>query len=174
MAVGELPLSVNQEEQLAKEELAKEQQPTLCGLRHHLINDSILGGVFARSIAKLLYKIRKGDNFNLYACPILMILCSLLRNYQNNLCFVDQAVIDQMTVIIRKIVNPDVFVQAEDPLFSTNDAPLLNFTFNEKKTEMIEKNPDDLIHFRLLRKGEDISDFDFDEEEVNDILEETT
>ena len=82
------------------------------GLRYHLINDSILGGVFSRSVAKLLYKIRKGDKFNSYACPILMILCSMLRNYQNNLAFVDQAVIDQMTVIIRKIVNPDIFVAA--------------------------------------------------------------
>ena len=38
---------------------------------------------------------------------------------------------------------------------------------------MIEKNPDDLIHFRLLRKGEEITDFDYDEEEVNDILQQT-
>ena len=89
------------------------------GLRYHLINDSILGGVFSRSIAKLLYKIRKGDNFNVYACPILMILCSLLRSYQSNLAFVDQAVVDQMTVIIRKIVNPDIFTAASDPLFET-------------------------------------------------------
>jgi hypothetical protein len=83
-----------------------------------------------------------------------MILCSLLRNYQNNLCFVDQAVIDQITVIIRKIVNPDVFIAAQDPLFETKDTQALNFTFNDKKVEMIEKNPEDLIHFRLLRKGE--------------------
>ena len=59
-----------------------------------------------------------------------MILCSMLRNYQNNLAFVDQAVIDQMTVIIRKIVNPDIFVAAEDPLFETSDQPALNLTFN--------------------------------------------
>jgi hypothetical protein len=143
-------------------------------LRYHLVHDSILGGVFARSVAKLLYKIRKGDNFNQYACPTLMILCSLLRNYQNNLAFVDQAVIDQITVIVRKIVNPDIFVATQDPLFETNDQPLRSFTFNEKKSEMIEKNPDDLIHFRLLRKGEDVSDFDYDEEEVNDILEQAT
>lgn len=37
---------------------------------------------------------------------------------------------------------------------------------------MMEKNPDDLIHFRLLRKGgQDASDFDYDEQQVNDILE---
>ena len=97
-AVGELPL-VTQEEEETKPNEAK-------GLRHFLINDSIFGGVFARAISKLLYKIRKGDNFNQFACPILMILCSMLRNYQNNLSFVDQAVIDQLTVIVRKIVNP--------------------------------------------------------------------
>lgn len=82
-----------------------------------------------------------------------MILCSMLRNYQENLCFVDQAVVDQITVIIRKIVNPDKFVKSEDPLFITKDTPVVNFTFNDKKVEMIEKNPEDLIHFRLLRKG---------------------
>jgi coatomer subunit beta len=47
----------------------------------------------------------------------------------------------------------------------------LDFTFNEKKTEMIEKNPEDLLHFRLLRKTEETNEFDYDEEEVNDILE---
>ncbi len=86
-----------------------------------------------------------------------MILCSLLRNYQNNLSFVDQAVIDQVTVIVRKIVNPNVFIAKEDPLFATKDAPVSNFTFNDKKVEMIEKNPEDLVHFRLLRKGEEAS-----------------
>jgi|688.fasta_scaffold349938_1 hypothetical protein len=35
---------------------------------------------------------------------------------------------------------------------------------------MIEKNPEDLLHFRLLRKTEDMGEFDWDEEEVNDIL----
>jgi hypothetical protein len=82
-----------------------------------------------------------------------MILCSMLRNYRENLCFVDQAVVDQITVIIRKIVNPDKFVRSEDPLFIIKDTPVINFTFNDKKLEMIEKNPEDLIHFRLLKKG---------------------
>ena len=85
-------------------------------------------------MAKLLYKIRKGDNFNAHACSILMILCALLRNYQQNLSFVDQAVIDQITVIIRKIVNPDAFIASKDPLFEVNDAPVVNLTFNEKKS----------------------------------------
>lgn len=86
-----------------------------------------------------------------------MILCSLLRNYQKNVNFVDQAVVDQITVIIRKIVNPDSFIGREDPLFAVKDAPVTNFTFNDKKTEMIEKNPEDMVHFRLLRKGEETS-----------------
>lgn len=77
----------------------------------------------------------------------------MLRNYRENLCFVDQAVVDQITVIIRKIVNPDKFVRSEDPLFIIKDTPVINFTFNDKKLEMIEKNPEDLIHFRLLKKG---------------------
>jgi hypothetical protein len=62
-----------------------------------------------------------------------MLLCSLLRNYQNNLCFVDQAVIDQITVIIRKIVNPDRFTRSDDSLFLTRDQPVTDFTFNDKK-----------------------------------------
>lgn len=36
---------------------------------------------------------------------------------------------------------------------------------------MIEKNPEDLVHFRLLRRGEEANEFDYDDEEVNDILE---
>ena len=56
-------------------------------------------------------------------------------------------------MIIRKIVNPDKFVRSEDPLFIIKDTPVINFTFNDKKLEMIEKNPEDLIHFRLLKKG---------------------
>jgi uncharacterized protein YlzI (FlbEa/FlbD family) len=67
--------------------------------------------------------------------------------------FVDQAVIDQITVLIRKIVTPDKFINSQDPLFEGTDQSALDFTFNDKKVEMIEKNPEDLIYFRLLRKG---------------------
>lgn len=147
---------------------------TKVGLRNFLIQDSILGGVFGRAVGKLVYKIRKGDSFNKWAAPVLQILCSLLRCYQNNLCFVDQAVIDQLTVIIRRLVAPQQFISTEDKLFSTTDSPILDFTFNDKQVEMIEKNPEDLIHFRLLKKGEEANEFDYDEEEVNDILETAT
>jgi hypothetical protein len=54
----------------------------------------------------------------------------LLRNYQANLCFVDQAVIDQLTVIIRKIVEPAKFIQSDDHLFKPDDHLPLDFTFN--------------------------------------------
>lgn len=36
---------------------------------------------------------------------------------------------------------------------------------------MVEKNPEDLLHFRLLRRTEETAEFDYDDEEVNDILE---
>ena len=131
-SVGPLPLEVKAEEEENEKSPQKKQ-----GLRYHLIHSSILGGVFARSIGKLLYKIRKTDAFNNHACTVLMLLCSLLRNYQNNLCYVDQAVIDQITVIVRKIVNPDIFITAEDPLFISKETSALNFTFNDKRVEMI-------------------------------------
>ena len=80
---------------------------------------------------------RRTRSFNKFASPILLILCSLLRNYQNNLCFVDQAVIDQITVILRKIVDTNKFIKSDDHLFESNDDLNLDFTFNEKKAEMI-------------------------------------
>jgi len=85
-------------------------------------------------VAKLLYKMRKSESFNRFASPILLLLCSLLRNYQNNVRFVDQAVIDQ---IIRKIVTPDKFINSKDALFESTDQVALDFTFNDKKVEMI-------------------------------------
>jgi len=88
-------------------------------------------------VAKLLYKMRKSESFNRFASPILLLLCSLLRNYQNNVRFVDQAVIDQITVIIRKIVTPDKFINSKDALFESTDQVALDFTFNDKKVEMI-------------------------------------
>jgi hypothetical protein len=38
------------------------------------------------------------------------------------------------------------FVNSQDPLFESGREVPLDFTFNEKKTEMIEKNPEDLLH----------------------------
>ena len=84
--IGELPL-------LKREEHEEEAPAESRGVRFFLINDSIFGGVFARSISKLLYKLRRSADFNRFATPILLVLCSLLRHYQANLCFVDQAVV---------------------------------------------------------------------------------
>lgn len=86
--IGELPL-VQRREEGEEEQPAGEKK----GLRHFLVSDSIFGGVFGRAVGKLLYKLRRGANFNRWATPMLLVLCSLLRHYQSNLCFVDQAVI---------------------------------------------------------------------------------
>ena len=79
--------------------------------RSELAKDSIMGATFARNIGKLLYFIRKSEHFNKYACSILMILCSLLRNYNSKIHEVDQACIDQITLLIRKITNPQLFIE---------------------------------------------------------------
>ena len=71
-----------------------------------MAEDSIVGGVFARNIGKMLYKIRASAEFNKNACSILMILCSLLRNYEENINQVDQATIDQISSLIRKVIDP--------------------------------------------------------------------
>ena len=40
---------------------------------------------------------------------------------------------------------------------------------------MIEKNPEDMINFRLLKKGGDeFENFDFDDDEVNDLTNQET
>lgn len=85
--IGELPLVQKGED--GEEQLRKDK----AGLRYLLITDSIFGGVFGRALGKLLYKLRQGKSFNRLAAPILLVLCSLLRHYQSNLCFVDQAVV---------------------------------------------------------------------------------
>ncbi len=80
--IGEMPL-------LKREEDEEEAPVESRGLRFFLINDSIFGGVFARSISKLLYKLRRSADFNRFATPILLVLCYLLRHYQANLYFAD-------------------------------------------------------------------------------------
>jgi hypothetical protein len=73
--------------------------------------------VFARNVGKMLYKIRKSAKFNKNACAILMILCSLLRNYQENISMVDQATIDQISTLIRKVINPEAFINSKDAIY---------------------------------------------------------
>lgn len=50
-----------------------------------------------------------------------MILCSLLRHYQSIISAVDQAVIDQITMVIRQIVNPDQFLSQANELLEARD-----------------------------------------------------
>ena len=113
-----------------------------------------MGGVFARSVIKMLYKIRKGGAFTRLASSMLVVFCGLLRSYQSHLEFVDQAVIDQLTLIIRRVLDPARFIESADPLFEEGPEEGLELTFREKKQEVIEKNPEDLVHFRLLRRDE--------------------
>lgn len=46
-----------------------------------------------------------------------MILCSLLRNYELNISTVDQATIDQISTLIRKVINPETFVNQKDTVY---------------------------------------------------------
>jgi hypothetical protein len=74
------------------------------------VEDSILGGIMVRNVSKMFYKLR-GDMalYNRYGCSILMVFCSLLRFYQQNIHEVDQAAIDQIVFLIRLITNPSEF-----------------------------------------------------------------
>ena len=46
-----------------------------------------------------------------------MILCSLLRNYEEHIYQVDQATIDQISTLIRKLINPQQFISSTDRLY---------------------------------------------------------
>lgn len=74
------------------------------------MEDSILGGVLVRNISKMFYILRTDTTmYNRYGCSILMIFCSLLRYYQQNIHEVDQASIDQIAFLIKIITNPQQF-----------------------------------------------------------------
>ncbi len=75
-----------------------------------ILEDCILGGNFVRNAGKFIYQIRKSKHFNNCAGSLLMIFCSLLRFYQTNISKVDQAIIEQITVIIRSLLNPKEFI----------------------------------------------------------------
>jgi len=57
-------------------------------------------------MSRLLFKIRKSESFNRQACSILMILCSMIRYYEENIFGVDQAIVEEISLLIRKIINP--------------------------------------------------------------------
>lgn len=75
-------------------------------------------------------------------------------------------------MLIRKIVNPAEFIKSNnDELFiSKVECPREPRVQDYKESEMIEKNPEDIINFRLLKNGGDeFEHFDFDDDEVNDL-----
>jgi hypothetical protein len=58
----------------------------------------------------MFYKLREDTGlYNRYGCSILMVFCSLLRYYQQNIHEVDQATIDQLVYVIRLVTNPAGF-----------------------------------------------------------------
>lgn len=60
-----------------------------------------------RNISKLFSRIKNNPvQYNKYGCSILMILCSLIRFYQQRIYEVDQATIDQIALVIKTIISP--------------------------------------------------------------------
>ena len=82
-----------------------------------IAKDSIVGGIFTKNIGKLLYFIRKNEEFNRFACPILMVLCSLLRNYEERIQYTDQTTIDLISTLIRKVICHQKFIKEIDPVY---------------------------------------------------------
>ena len=111
---------------VTEQDLEKESKEELkLRFRELVLEDSILGGVMVRNLARLFYKVRKDDvAYNKYGLSILMILCSLARYYQSNIYEFDQAVIDQIAYLLRAITNPEKFRKESDPLLETDFKPL--------------------------------------------------
>ena len=55
-----------------------------------------------------------------------MILCSLLRNYEEHIYQVDQATIDQITTLVRKLINPSHFISSIDKLYEIKKEDLVS------------------------------------------------
>lgn len=53
-----------------------------------------------------------------------MILCSLLRNYEEHIYQVDQATIDQISTLIRKLINPQKFISSFDKMYEVKKEDL--------------------------------------------------
>ena len=157
-----------------EEEEMEEKNDEESHFRNLIAEDSIVGGVFTRNVGKMLYKVRKTQKFNKIACSLLMILCSLLRNYELNISTVDQATIDQISTLIRKVINPETFVSQKDSVYETKGESMLMLSEMVKQSsEIVQKNPSDLIFFRQLKKGNESIEEEFDDEEVNEIIDET-
>lgn len=46
-----------------------------------------------------------------------MILCSLLRNYEEHIYQVDQTTVDQISTLIRRVINTEQFIKGTDKSF---------------------------------------------------------
>ena len=90
-----------------------------------------------RNLSRLFYKIRKDSTlYNKYGLSILMILCSLLRYYQNNIYEFDQAALDQISYVLRAITNPDKFKNTNDPIFEIDFKPISPDSVENKETSI--------------------------------------
>lgn len=84
----------------------------------------------------------------------MMILCSLLRNYEENISEVDQSTLDQISTLIRKVINTENFRTKKDETYENKTLILDNIeNVDIKKSDVVEKNPEDLIFFRQLKRG---------------------
>lgn len=114
----------------------------------------------------MFYKLRGDMNlYNRYGCSILMIFCSLLRYYQQNIHEVDQATIDQLMYIIRLVTNPSGFQKFGEQL-NVEIGATKHAEKQSHQPTSIEKNPDDFIIFRQLKAKTNVYELDFEDEEL--------
>jgi hypothetical protein len=53
-----------------------------------------------------------------------MILCSIIRYYEENIFTVDQAIVEEISLLIRKIINPSEFIKSSnDEIFLAKPQP---------------------------------------------------
>ena len=114
------------------EKMEEEEQTTT--FRELIACDSIIGGIFTRNVGKLLYNIRKNPEFNKFACPILMVLCSLLRNYEERIEYTDQTTIEAISHLIRKVICPEQFINSTDPTYEK--------FFEEDESDLVFRDED--------------------------------
>lgn len=130
-----------------------------------------------RNVSRMFYKLR-GDTglYNRYGCSILMVFCSLLRYYQQNIHAVDQATIDQLVYVIRLITNPSAF-QKFGEVLGVEVGGAGQSKDKEAQGQLpttIEKSPDDTIIFRQLKPKTNSYELDFEDEELTQNVAATT
>lgn len=146
-------------------ELLKAPKEETLVFREFIVDDSILGGIMVRNISKMFYRLR-GESalYNKYGCSILMVFCSLLRYYQQNIHQVDQASVDQIVYMIKLITNPKHFEENSEVLKVGLKGERAAGVEEEIATDVVEKNPDDTIVFRQLKPKTNVYEIDFDDE----------